>query len=117
MDVAIGVRPGTALESLDKWLTGLGLLLRGDATDVRPDRMYGYELEPMIRLINVHVLEHRSRGWHDYLRFRDRLRTNADHRDAYAALKRQLAVQHPDDRLAYIAGKESFILTHRGDAP
>ncbi|MEJ1086969.1 GrpB family protein [Microbacterium sp. Mu-80] len=113
LDIAIGVRPGTLLASLDEWLTGLGMLLRGDANDVRPDRMYGYELEPMIRLVNVHVLEYDSQGWRDYLTFRDHLRTHLDARDAYGALKRDLARQHPDDRLAYIDGKESFILARR----
>lgn len=113
MDIGIGVRPGTRLASLDGWLTGLGMLLRGDATNVRPDRMYGYELEPMIRLVNVHVLEYDSQGWRDYLSFRDHLRTHPDDRDAYGALKQNLAVRHPDDRLAYIDGKESFIIARR----
>lgn len=113
MDVGIGVRPGTPLASLDEWLIGLGMLVRGDANDVRPDRMYGYELEPMIRLVNLHVLEHGSQGWRDYLTFRDHLRAHPDDRDAYGELKRSLAIQHPDDRLAYIAGKESFILDRR----
>ncbi|UNK72313.1 GrpB family protein [Microbacterium sp. H1-D42] len=113
MDVGIGVRPGSRLGSLDDWLGGLGMLLRGDANDVRPDRMYGYELEPMIRLLNVHVLELGSQGWRDYLAFRDHLRAHPDDRDAYGVLKQSLATQHPDDRLAYIAGKESFILDRR----
>ena len=107
------VRPGTALDSLDGWLTGLGMLLRGDANDVRPDRMYGFELEPMIRLMNVHVLEHDSPEWWHYLRFRDHLRAHTVDRDAYGALKHALAGQHPDDRIAYIDGKESFILARR----
>lgn len=113
MDIAIGVRPGTLLASLDEWLTGLGMLLRGDANDVRPDRMFGYELEPMIRLVNVHVLEHDSREWRDYVDFRDHLRGHPDDHRAYGALKRDLAAQHPDDRLAYIDGKEPFILARR----
>ncbi|MGF2947888.1 GrpB family protein [Microbacterium alcoholitolerans] len=116
MDIGIGVRPGTRLASLDDWLTGLGMLLRGDATDVRPDRMYGYELQPMIRLVNVHVLEHDSQAWRDYLRFRDHLRSRSEDRDEYGILKQSLAAQHPDDRLAYIDGKADFIIARRGDA-
>lgn len=113
LDIAIGVRPGTPSDALDGWLSGLGMLLRGDATDVRPDRMYGYELEPMIRLVNVHVLEYQSRGWQDYLGFRDHLRADPVDREAYGALKRRLADRHPGDRLAYIRDKESFILPRR----
>lgn len=114
LDIGIVVRAGTELRSLDGWLTGLGMLLRGDANEVRPDRMYGYELEPMIRLVNVHVVEEGSEALHRYLAFRDHLRANPADRDAYAALKHALATRHPDDRLAYIDGKTSFI-AHRSD--
>src|SRR5690606_22825574 len=115
LDIGIAVRPGTDLSSLDDWLVGLGMLLRGDANDIRPDRMYGYELEPMIRLANVHVIEHDSHDWRSYLAFRDHLRTHPADRDAYAALKRDLAAQHPSDRIAYIDGKADFITARRGD--
>lgn len=116
LDVGIAVVPGTDLASLDDWLIGLGMLLRGDADDVRPDRMYGYELEPLVRLANVHVLEHGTEDWRRYLAFRDHLRAHADDRDAYGALKHALAARHPSDRLAYIDGKQEFITARRGDA-
>lgn len=115
LDIGITVRPGTELASLDGWLTGLGLLIRGDADDVRPDRMYGYELEPFVRLVNVHVVEEGSEAIRRYRAFRDHLRAHPDDRDAYAALKRSLAAQHPEDRLAYIDGKADFITARRGD--
>lgn len=114
IDIAIGVSPGTDLASLDDWLIDLGFLLRGDGNGIRPDRMFGYEIEPMIRLINVHLLPVDHPDWPRYLTFRDRLRAHPAERDAYGLLKRSLAAQHPDDRLAYIAGKESFIVTRRG---
>jgi len=49
--------------------------------------MFGYELEPGIRLMNVHVI-------------------SADAPE----LGRYLATRHSDDRLSYVAEKESFIL-------
>lgn len=116
LDIGIAVRPGTPLESLDGWLTSAGMLLRGDANDNRPDRMYGFELEPMIRLANVHVLEDGSPGWRRYLAFRDHLRANAVDRREYGRLKRALAVQHPNDRLAYIAGKQDYIVARHDTA-
>lgn len=116
LDIGIAVAPGTELASLDGWLTGLGMLLRGDANDVRPDRMYGYELEPMVRLANVHVLDHSDDGWRRYLAFRDHLRAHPADRDAYGALKHALAAEHSSDRLAYIDGKQDFITARRGDA-
>lgn len=111
----IAVRSETALASLDDWLIGLGMLLRGDGNDVRPDRMYGYELEPLIRLANMHVVADGSDDWRRYLAFRDHLRANPADRDSYGALKRRLASRHPSDRLAYIAGKADFITPRRGD--
>ncbi|MFD5215016.1 GrpB family protein [Microbacterium sp. NPDC058345] len=115
LDIAIGVASGTDLSTLDDWLLGLGMLLRGDGNDVRPDRMYGYELEPMNRLANVHVIERDSADWRRYIAFRDHLRRHPSDRDAYGALKRRLAAEHPDDRLAYIEGKAAFIVARRGD--
>lgn len=44
-----------------------------------------------------------------HLRFRDRLRGNADLRHEYAALKRRLAAANRDDRMTYTAAKSGFI--------
>jgi GrpB-like predicted nucleotidyltransferase (UPF0157 family) len=50
-------------------------------------------------------------GWHwrRYLGFRDALRADSALRDAYAALKHDLAARYPHDREAYIEGKTSFV--------
>jgi GrpB-like predicted nucleotidyltransferase (UPF0157 family) len=45
-----------------------------------------------------------------HLAFRDALRADPVLRDKYAALKRSLAVQHPDDIKAYTEGKTAFII-------
>lgn len=47
--------------------------------------------------------------YHRHLRFRDYLRTHPEARDAYAELKRSLAVEFRDDRDAYTEGKTGFI--------
>jgi GrpB-like predicted nucleotidyltransferase (UPF0157 family) len=44
-----------------------------------------------------------------HLAVRDFLRAHDDEAAAYAALKREVASRHPQDRLAYIAGKESYV--------
>ncbi|QTX03485.1 GrpB family protein [Agromyces archimandritae] len=116
LDVAVALRPGTdsADADVDAWLSGLGMLFRGDRDEIRPDRMYGFELEPMVRLANIHVVPVGSPDLSRYLAFRDRLRASPSEREAYAALKLRLATEHPRDRLAYLAGKEAFIVARRG---
>jgi GrpB-like predicted nucleotidyltransferase (UPF0157 family) len=61
------------------------------------------------RAYHLHLTAVESRFWRDHLTFRDRLRADNALRDAYAALKRDLAMRFPRDREAYIAGKESFV--------
>lgn len=51
----------------------------------------------------------------DHLRFRDRLRADAELRDDYAQLKRALAARHRDDRAAYTDAKTAFIERVIGD--
>ena len=61
------------------------------------------------RTHHLHVVEESSTGWPAWLAFRDHLRTNAEDREAYAAVKRRLSVTDDVDRVAYRAGKVSFI--------
>lgn len=114
LDIAVGLASEDGLDEIDVWLTGHGLLFRGERDAVRPDRLYGFEIEPMIRLANVHVIRHGDTEWSRYTAFRDHLRSSPADRDAYGTLKADLARRHPDDRIAYIDGKADFIVARRG---
>lgn len=109
LDVAIGQQPGSAPEPLHEWLMRAGHLYRGEAGANRPDRMYALELQLGVRLVNVHVLDHGCEQWRRYLAFRDHLRADPAERDGYGQLKRLLSLEHPEDRLAYLQAKASFI--------
>jgi GrpB-like predicted nucleotidyltransferase (UPF0157 family) len=61
------------------------------------------------RTHHLHVVEHGGEEWTAMLAFRDTLRADADLRDRYAALKRELAQRHRDDREAYTEAKVAFI--------
>lgn len=61
------------------------------------------------RTHHLHVVEHDSRSWRDWLLFRDYLRTHADAADGYAALKIELAASDRDDRVRYRSGKAPLI--------
>jgi GrpB-like predicted nucleotidyltransferase (UPF0157 family) len=58
---------------------------------------------------HLHVCQVGSEHEFRHLAVRDFLRTHSEEAAAYSALKRQLVARHPQDRLAYIDGKEQFI--------
>jgi GrpB-like predicted nucleotidyltransferase (UPF0157 family) len=62
-----------------------------------------------VRTHLAHVVVHDGDQWRRSLRFRDRLREDADLRIAYQALKERLAAWSPS-RSAYTAGKSEFVL-------
>lgn len=75
-----------------------------------PDHRYFRPPKGAPRVVQVHVADEK-RGWGlNHLLFRDYLRTHPRVRDAYADVKRRLAVTYRDDRLAYNEGKTVFIL-------
>lgn len=83
LDIAIGVAPEAALDELHRWLTREGFIYRGEAGAIRPDMMYGFEIEANIRIINAHVLAYGDDAWAHYLNFRNHLRDNPADREAY----------------------------------
>jgi GrpB-like predicted nucleotidyltransferase (UPF0157 family) len=58
---------------------------------------------------HLHVVEHVSAGWRDWLLFRDYMRAHAPAAERYAQLKRELAEVDPDDRSRYRSGKAPMI--------
>jgi GrpB-like predicted nucleotidyltransferase (UPF0157 family) len=62
------------------------------------------------RTHHIHMVEVDSNLW-ERLYFRDYLRDFPEEAQRYAALKRFLAEKHPNDRLAYTAGKAEYVIT------
>jgi GrpB-like predicted nucleotidyltransferase (UPF0157 family) len=58
---------------------------------------------------HVHVCEAGSEHEFRHLAVRDFLRTDSAEVARYAALKREIAPKHPQDRLAYIDAKEDYL--------
>jgi GrpB-like predicted nucleotidyltransferase (UPF0157 family) len=61
------------------------------------------------RTHHVHVVERGGEDERRHLAVRDFLRAHPEEAAAYETLKRRLAAAHPEDRLAYIAGKDFFV--------
>jgi len=62
------------------------------------------------RTCHIHVCEAGSQHELRHLAVRDFLRAHPAEAAAYAALKRRVAARHPQDRLAYIAGKDPYVV-------
>lgn len=77
--------------------------------DQRPWRRFFVKVSGGRRCAHLHLMTGDCLRWHDQLAFRDELCASPSLRAAYAKLKRDLAVEHADDREAYTAAKSDFI--------
>lgn len=76
------------------------------------DREHRYFRPPkdQPRVVQIHVCDIGSNWQRGHLLFRDFLRADPSSCRAYAALKRRLAAEYHNDRLAYTEAKSEFIL-------
>jgi len=65
----------------------------------------------------VHVVRYGGRAWQRGLAFREALRQDAALRDAYAALKLELAQRHGAERSRYTAEKSAFVERVLSESP
>jgi len=77
--------------------------------DQRPWRRFFVKVAGDRRVAHLHVMAAHTARWEEQLAFRDALRADPDLVQAYAALKRDLAVQHTADRESYSAAKSDFV--------
>jgi GrpB-like predicted nucleotidyltransferase (UPF0157 family) len=61
------------------------------------------------RAYHLHVCETGSEHEFRHVVVRDFLRSHPDEAARYAALKREVVARHPQDRLAYIDGKDEYV--------
>lgn len=108
LDIAAGLAPGAPTEAVVAAITGLGYEDRGDKDD-EGGLLFVLRSRPSYRIAHVHAVPHGDHRWDAYLAVRDRLREDAEARDAYGALKRRLAREHLNDRPAYGEAKTGFV--------
>jgi len=74
---------------------------------------------PRIPPHHLYVCRPDSPAFRRHILFRDYLRTHSADAQAYACLKRRLAAQFPDDRVAYTEAKSGFVtaILRRLDVP
>jgi GrpB-like predicted nucleotidyltransferase (UPF0157 family) len=105
LDILAGYQKGASVPTYIELLTDAGYVHRGEQEI--PGREFFRRGNP--RAYHLHLTAIDSSFWRNHLTFRDRLRADNALRDAYAALKRDLAARFPRDREAYIAAKGSFV--------
>jgi GrpB-like predicted nucleotidyltransferase (UPF0157 family) len=106
VDILVGVRDLETSRACFEPLAGLGYLY----APYRPKEMHWFcKPDPARRTHHLHLVPVGSPRYRAELAFRDLLRANPEVASDYAALKRDLAVRHRDDREAYTEGKGAFI--------
>ena len=107
LDIAVGLWTMEDAAVLVRPLEELGYVYRPKSGT--PERLFFAKGPEERRTHYLHCEVYGSASWRGQLLFRDRLIQNPQLRQAYQALKEQLAAQYPDDRQRYTQGKESFI--------
>jgi dephospho-CoA kinase len=119
LDLQVEVAAWADVEALETPLTEAGFArIRDIVTDppragVDPDpeqwRKHVHRSCDPGQAANVHVRVAGTAGARGAIAVRDRLRADPQLREHYAAVKRELAAQHPDDVEAYAEGKTPFL--------
>jgi GrpB-like predicted nucleotidyltransferase (UPF0157 family) len=108
LDVAVRLRDGADVKAVRERLEALAHEYRGDMGD-RGGILFVVNERPWFRVAHVHVVRHGDPQWERYLAFRDVLLADPAAREAYTALKHELAERYAGDRTAYTAGKDPLI--------
>lgn len=107
LDIAIAVDDlEAAAPRVIAALEALGYTYRGEYG--LAGRLYFVRGTPQ-RTHHLHVVTTGSPHWEQWLRFRDRLRTDPEAAGRYRTLKQALAEQFVENRPAYTQGKTDFI--------
>ncbi len=106
IDIQVGVRDIEDEPSYVPAIEALGVALRLREPGHRFFRPSG----DRPRTVQIHVYQAGSTEERDHLLFRDFLRADPQAREAYARMKREVALRYRDDRIAYNEAKTAFIL-------
>jgi GrpB-like predicted nucleotidyltransferase (UPF0157 family) len=109
IDILLGVRVPMAVEQHAARLANFGYQLLPSAYDPGGRRRFLVRAVRGVRTHQAHVVEHLGEDWHRLLLFRDLLCRDPELAGRYAQLKRQLAQQYRNNRLAYTSAKSEFV--------
>ena len=109
IDILIGVRSLADANFFIPPLEARGYEYVSRYEDEMPFRRYLHRKVNGEHTHHLHMVEPNTRFYKVQLAFRDYLREHPETRDAYAALKIELAEKYRNDRMAYTDAKSAFI--------
>lgn len=107
IDIAVGVK---SLDDVDKFrnlLESNGYQFRGNA-GIEGRIMFAKGSEDL-RTHYLHIETINGELWENHIYFRDYLRLNKKAVEEYLKLKKELAIEHSEDRGSYTSAKNEFI--------
>jgi GrpB-like predicted nucleotidyltransferase (UPF0157 family) len=107
LDILVGLPTLTSVEPFVRDLKLIGYEDRGNGDE--PGRRYFVKGTEDNRTHHLNFCELNRVFWTKHVLFRDYLEKHRDAREQYAALKKVLAANFPNHRLAYTRGKEEFV--------
>lgn len=109
IDIMLGVPSLSFAEANVDALARAGFQYVSKYNTIMPERRYFVRPQLRPRLVHLHAVVVGGRFWQNHLLFRDALRGDAATRQAYQALKQQLAARFAHDSAAYTDAKAAFI--------
>ncbi len=109
IDVMVAVRDLDDAEEEIARLERAGYERRSTGDLDRPRRLFFVRYERARRVAHLALIKHGGDYWQEHADFRDALRADPELAQRYADLKRRLAADHRDDRVAYTEGKTEFV--------
>ena len=108
VDLAVGSTDDAQWRDIRARLEALDWIYRGDAGD-EGGHVFVLDAREWFRVAHLHVVLHEGMQLQNYLRFRDRLRSDPAARARYEETKLVLAARHSNDRPAYTEGKTGVV--------
>ena len=113
VDILVLLRETDTIHRFNPGIKGLGYRVRGECLDAEvpgtPGRFYFSKDTAGVRTHHVHVCAEGHPQVIDLLATRDYLRSHPERARQYGAHKRDLAVAHRHDNVAYMRGKDAFV--------
>lgn len=108
IDIVVGVSDFDKIMQHNEELLRNGIVYRREDHPGQHLYVCG-DLENDIQTHYIHVVIFESKAWNNYLNMRDYLNAHEEDAKKYSDLKKQLAKEYPEDRIAYTNSKSAFI--------